>query len=144
VKFIRKICLIITLFSLLLLLSGCNTGNRYYDEGYGKGFDAGYDAGYEDGLSDIDDELDLSSENCYDNGYFDGEHDAKDIWEDKIESAKDKARENSEWSVMEAVENIRAYQGGPIAEGFDRPTEAEYKESIETVILFCEYLGVSY
>lgn len=126
--------------SIVIALSACAAllGRSYsvkYEEGYeagresvletvdedafSRGYEYGYEEGYLDGSSDFRHECDLSYE---------------------IEKAYDHARDNSEWSVYEAWNNILLYYGASNPYGFDIPTEEEFRQSVETLVEFCMYM----
>ena len=92
----------------------------YYD-----GYDRGYTEGFDDG---------------YNEGYDEGFHDGRDEVSDVIVEATDYARDKTGWSVYEAWCNIAIYNDGIHPYGYELPTEEEYHQSIETLVVFCEYL----
>ena len=122
----KKLAAVAILFFVLFSLSACGKGT----------YEDGYTDGYSDGYSDAKVEMEyLMEEEClewYDMGY--------DEVYDAIEDASYYARKQTGWSVYEAWNNIRIYQEGVHPYGYELPTRAEYHQSVETLVLFCEYL----
>ena len=130
----KKFITIIASFAFVAcLLSGCQI------EGYNDGYDEGYDDGYNDGYSDAEFEIGYLSEEFFD-GYEAGYDDGYAEVYDAIEDASYYARAQTGWSVYEAWCNISIYQEGVHPYGYELPTEEEYLQSIETLVLFCEHL----
>ena len=127
----RKVtALIIVLCFALCSLSACNA--KTYEDGYNEGYNDGYsDAEFEVGYLAEEDFLD-----GYDIGFDEGYAEAYSI----IDDATSYARKQTGWSVYEAWNNIAIYNEGLDPYGYPLPTEEEYLQSIETLVLFCEYL----
>jgi hypothetical protein len=137
---------IVASFALIVCLVSCGyRGN--YEDGYSNGYFAGYSdaeaemqylleeeflAGYDIGCAESDD---------YDDGYDDGYNDGHNEVYGAIADATDYARAQTGWSVYEAWNNISIYNDGIDPYGYPLPTEEEYLQSIETLVIFCEYLG---
>ena len=115
-----------------------------------KDFQNGYDSGYADGILDAHLEDEEYSKKIYreghSDGYWEGYEDSKIEFAQRIiEEAEDYARERTGWSVYEAWNSISVYHDGFDSYGFDLPTDEEYRECVETLVLFCEYLdGVDF
>ena len=126
----KKLAAIIAILILVFCsLSACGEGT--YEDGYAEGYTDGYSDAKVDMEYRIEDYLD-----DYDNGYDNGYDEVYNV----IEHAKEYARKQTGWSVYEAWNNIRIYQEGVDPYGNELPTRAEYHQSIETLVLFCEYL----
>lgn len=114
-------------------------------------YDDGYEDGYNDGYSDAEFEMEYLMEEEFFDGYDIGFDDGYDIGFDDgygevynaIEDASDYAREQTGWSVYEAWSNISIYKEGVHPYGYGLPTEEEYLQSIETLVLFCKHLDSS-
>ena len=127
---IKKVIATIAVLIVLCSLSACSV-ETYED---------GYEDGYADGYFDAESEMACIAEeefyDGYDFGYDDGHDDVLDI----IERAEDHVRDQTGWSVYEAWSNISVYNDGVDPYGHPLPTREEYLQSIETLVLFCEYL----
>lgn len=122
----KKLSAVIAIAMVLCLLSACNS--KTYEDGYADGYaDAEYEIGY------------LTEEKFFD-GYEIGYDEGYDEVYDAILDATDYARERTGWSVYEAWSNISIYQDGVHPYGYELPTEEEYLQSIETLVIFCEHL----
>ena len=126
----KKLTAIIAILILVLCsLSAC--GKETYEDGYADG--------YADGHFDAEVEMEYLMEDFlddYDNGYDDGYEEVYNA----IEDASYYARRQTGWTVYEAWNNIRIYQEGVHPFGYELPTRAEYHQSVETLVLFCEHL----
>lgn len=105
-------------------------------------YEIGYDAGYSDARSKYEDDYSRGYDDGYSEGYCMGSSDLFHECEltDTVYKAYEYARDNTSWSVYEAWNNILIYHDGYDPYGYDLPTEAEYLQSIETLVYFCEYL----
>ena len=136
----------LVIFAMSICLLSCSQ-NRTYEDGYADGYsDAesevqclmeeefldGYDIGYEDGHREGRND----SSESYDTGYEAGYSEVYDA----IMDATDYARTQTGWSVYEAWNNISIYNDGVHPYGHALPTESEYLQCIETLVIFCEYL----
>ena len=122
---------ILTASALALCILSCSYRGTYDD---------GYEDGYVDGYSDAESEMQYNIEDEFSKGYDRGCDDGYGEVYDAIEEAKEYARSQTGWSVYEAWNNIGIYNDGVHPFGYDLPTEEEYQQSIETLVLFCEYL----
>ena len=133
---------LVFLFLLFVAVSLISCGsNGYYDQGYEDGYAEGlYDGHLEKELELYDDRFesgyDIGHEEGYYTGYDDGYEEARLV----IEIAGDHARDQTGWSVYEAWNNIGIYHDGVDPDGYELPTEEEYRQSVETLVIFCEYL----
>ena len=130
----KLIAVLVSLAFVVCLVSCGNIGT--YDDG----FEDGYDEGYLDAKLEFEDD--------YSHGYKDGCNESYCIDSDAheynvqvvIEAAEDYAREHTGWSVYEAWNSIGIYHDGVDPDGFDLPTEEEYRQCVDTLVLYCEYL----
>lgn len=127
----KKVIVIIAVLIALCSLSACDIET----------YDDGYEDGYSDGYSDAEFEMEYLMEEEFLDGYDIGYDDGYGEVFNAIEDAADYARDQTGWSVYEAWSNISLYQEGVHPYGYDIPTEEEYLQSIETLVLFCEYLN---
>lgn len=123
----KKLIAVIASFAIVVSLSSCN-------------HEGTYSGGYEDGYNDAEFEIGYLMEEEFLKGYEAGYDDGYDEVYDAISKATDYAREQTGWSVYEAWCNISIYQEGVHPYGYELPTEEEYLQSIETLVLFCEHL----
>ncbi len=128
----KKFAVIIAILIFVLYpLSACD--ERTYD----KGFEDGYAEGYFDSQSEHQDDYSRGYDDGFTEGFWMGVDDHKSII---IEEAAEYARTKTGWSVYEAWNSIGIYHEGVDPDGFELPTEEEYRECVETLVLFCEYL----
>lgn len=126
----KRISVIIAILIALCSLSACNS----------KTYEDGYNDGYNDGYSYAEYEMRYLAEEKFSDGYEIGCDEGYDDVYGAILDAMDYAREQTGWSVYEAWNNIGIYNDGVDPFGYALPTEEEYQQSIETLVLFCEYL----
>ena len=105
-----------------------------------KTYEDGYEDGYVDGYLDAEFEMEYLADEEFHEGYDIGYDDGHDDVYYVIEEAEDYARNQTGWSVYEAWNNISIYNDGVDPYGYTLPTEEEYLQSIETLVIFCEYL----
>lgn len=115
---------------LVTLLASCSS-ETYQD---------GYEAGYTDGYAEAHQKCEYLCEEEFFEGYEMGYDDGGDDVRVAIDDALDYAREQTGWSVYEAWSNISIYNDGVHPYGYAIPTEEEYRQSIETLVIFCKYL----
>lgn len=130
-KIIKKFIAVLTVSVLALCILSCSYRGTYDD---------GYEDGYVDGYSDAESEMQYNIEDEFSKGYDRGCDDAYGETYNAIEEAEEYARSQTGWSVYEAWNNIRIFNDGVDPFGYDLPTKEEYKQSVETLVLFCEYL----
>ena len=135
----KRFISVLVFFSFAICLLSCNHKGTYED-------------GYADGYSDAEsvmqylieeeflDGCDIGYSDGYDAGYDDGYDDGYNRVYDAIMDATDYARKQTGWSVYEAWNNISIYNDGVHPYGYALPTEEEYLQSVETIVIFCEYL----
>lgn len=129
----KKFVLFIVVLSVCLFSSCASPQTEYVyinedfgdGEAYYEGFDDGYSEGYDEGYL-----------KGYDWGYGDGYNEVQDV----IYDATDYARKKTGWSVYEAWSNVSMYRTGVDPYGYGLPTKEEYLQSVDTLVLFCEYL----
>ena len=134
----RKHLAICGIIVILITMSSCGK-NGYYDRGYQEGYDAGYIEGSADTRLKMEDNSIIGYDNGHSDGYREGYNDAKSKF---IEEAEDYARDKTGWSVYEAWNSICIYHDGIDPNGFDIPTEEEYRQCVETLVYFYEYLNL--
>jgi hypothetical protein len=130
-KIIKKFIAVLNVSALALCILSCSYRGTYDD---------GYEVGYVDGYSDAEAEMQYNIKGEFTKGYDSGWDDGNEEVYNAIEDAKEYARSQTGWSVYEAWNNIRIYNDGVDPFGHDLPTEEEYQQSVETLVLFCEYL----
>ena len=138
----KKYLTIIAITAVMILcLSSCGKSDyareqeakreSIYESGYEDGYDDGYEAGSERGY-----------DTGYDDGYSEGYDDSKTEFAlNVIEKAESYARDKADYSVYEAWNNIMIYRDRP--DGYDIPSEEEYRQCVDTLVYFCEYLDNS-
>lgn len=126
----KKLLAFVAISTALCLLSACNN----------KEYECAYNDGYNDGYSCAEFEIGYLAQEKFSDGYEIGFDDGYDNVCGTISDAMDYAREKTGWSVYEAWNNISIYNDGVHPFGYDLPTEEEYRQSIETLVIFCEYL----
>ena len=131
----KRLIAVLVLFTFAIFLMSCSY-EGHYDDGYGDG----YIDGYSDAEFDMQYVLEEELLDYYDAGYYDGYDDGYDEVYNAVEEATAYARSQTGWSVYEAWNNISIYNDGVNPYGHDLPTEEEYRQSIETLVIFCEYL----
>ena len=102
-----------------------------------------YDDGFEDGYSEgrLDAVLEFQDDYArgYEDGYSEGYDDSKiEFALNLIEEAEDYAKDRTGYTLYEAWNDILIYNDRP--DGFDIPTEKEYRLCVETLVYFCAYL----
>ena len=143
--------MLLVIFIFWGLLASCDSRGNYddgYADGYNNGFDDGYSEGYAAAESDasylFDEKFSDGYDRGNDDGFFEGYAEGYDNGYDDVKAiiaeATDYAREKTGWSVYEAWCNISIYNDGEHPYGYQLPTEYEYYQSIETLVIFCEYL----
>lgn len=136
----KKLLIFLILLLVAVSLISCG-GNGYYEQGYEDGYAEGFAAGHlEAELELYDKRFEAGHDVAYDDGYYEGHDDGYDEARLIIDMASEHAREQTGWSVYEAWNNIAIYHDGVDPHGHELPTEEEYRQSVETLVLFCEYL----
>lgn len=131
----KKFIAILASALLLMCLLSCSYRGTYDD-----GYEDGYDEGYFDAMIKFEDYYDRGYGNGYNEGSDDREYDIRN----SLEAAEDYARDQTGWSVYEAWNSIMIYHDGYDPDGFPLPTKEEYRQCVETLVLFCEYLDNEY
>lgn len=125
----KKQAILLAVVVLITMLTSCGyTQSDLEDarkDGYSDGYVNGYETGYDDGFE-------IGYDFCYE--------EYNDEMKYELECAQSLAREETGWSVYEAWNNILIYNDGIDPYGNDLPTDEEYRQSIETLVVFCEYL----
>ena len=135
-KPLALLCLLLVAVSLI----SCGS-NGYYDQGYEDGYAEGLaDGRVEAELELYDNRFEAGYDIGYDDGYYEGHDDGYDEARLIIDMASEHAREQTGWSVYEARNNIAIYHDGVDPHGHELPTEEEYRQSVETLVLFCEFI----
>lgn len=136
----KKHLAILGVIMILFTMSSCRK-NGYYDRGYQEGYDAGYIDGSTDTRLKMEDDSNIGYAYGNSEGYWEGYNDAKSEYtQEIIEEAEDYARDQTGWSVYEAWNSICIYHAGVDPNGLSLPTEEEYRQCVETLVYFCEYL----
>ena len=137
----KYVSTLVIISMLLCLFSSCSMES--YDDGYKDGYNDGYDTGWEKGFDEGSDfafydvtNSDGSYEDGYKSGYDEGQSEVRSV----VYKAGEYARKQTGWSVYEAWNTISIYNSGVDPDGYDLPTEEEYLQCIETLVIFSEYL----
>lgn len=142
----KSLAALLILIAAVFLMS-CGS-NGYYDQGYEDGYTAGYEEGLSAGrmqseshrYSDYSDQYEDGYEAGYDEGFDEGEEYGQDELLNEIRAAYEHASSKTGWYVYESWNDIMVYHDGVDPNGFELPTEEEYRRSVETLVHFCAYL----
>lgn len=139
----KSFAALLILITAVFLMS-CGS-NGYYDQGYEDGYKNGLEDGYLEGYLQSESEshgaqYEDGYEAGYDDGFDEGEEYGQDELLNEIRAAYEHASSKTGWYVYESWNDIMIYHDGVDPDGFELPTEEEYRRSVETLVHFCAYL----
>ena len=131
-------------FVMAILLTSCGYSQEDLDAARASGYEDGYIDGYYNAQVECADETSSARDYGYDEGYSDGYDDGYTESKYNLEAAKSDAeryaRNNSEWSLYEALQIVGIVHGYMETDDpTDAPTQREYLDAIDTLYLFGDF-----